>query len=285
MLWRHIEAHKFAGDPIPMAADGAFVTPRLEPGAYVLVVVRTPHSATSPATTVGFTSVVLGTADVTGVTVEVRRDSALTGRFRMESDNPRAPWPTYMAVLAFLDVGDRDLWMFEAAAGGPGGTFVLRNIFGPRILSCNITPAAGSPWWLSRVLLDGRDVTHVPTDFSQHPNGQLEVVFTQHPARIAGTVIDAAGKPARGAWILLTVADPASRRFRSIASDVAQAGANGTFTIAVPPATYRVEAFPADRFASWQAARAAESRPAVGAVAAVAKERETSNVRLTVQAR
>ena len=80
---------------IAVAPDGSFSTPRRRPGQYVLEVVRTPFSATKAAQVVGLTTVSLGTRDVPGVTVEVRRDTALTGRFRMESDNPKAQWPSH----------------------------------------------------------------------------------------------------------------------------------------------------------------------------------------------
>jgi len=85
------ENGSFSAGPVPIAEDGSFVTPRLRPGIYVLEIIRTPHSATHPATPVGLTIVPVSTADVPDVRVEVRRDTALTGRFRMESDNPDAP--------------------------------------------------------------------------------------------------------------------------------------------------------------------------------------------------
>ena len=176
----------FRSVPIPIAGDGSFTTPRRSPGLYVLELVRTPHSATKAAQVVGQKIVQLATADVSGVTIDVRRDTTLTGRFRMESDNPKAAWPSHIGVLAFLAIDGLPMVAGLGAEGGPGGTFVLRNAFGPRVLRCGYIPVPGSHWWPSRVILDGRDVTNVPTDFSEHPDGQLEVVFTQHPARIAG---------------------------------------------------------------------------------------------------
>jgi hypothetical protein len=49
------------------------------------------------------------------------------------------------------------------------GTFVLRNAYGPRLLSVVGTPA--------RVVLDGRDITRVPTDFSA-VSRPLRIVLT-----------------------------------------------------------------------------------------------------------
>ena len=146
---------------------------------------------------VGFNIVTVGTADVSGVTVEIRRDTALTGRFRTESDNPSAEWPPHLSVGAFLALEGMPMLPGPGADGAPAGRFVLRNAFGPRVLRCGYTLAPGNDWWPSQVILNGVDITNVPTDFSAHENGRLEVFFTQHPARIAGTVIDADGQPVR----------------------------------------------------------------------------------------
>jgi hypothetical protein len=73
--------------PVRVRSDGSFVTPRLDPATYVLKVVRTPHSPTKAATPVGFSIVPVETSDVSGVTITVRPDTAITGEFRMESDS------------------------------------------------------------------------------------------------------------------------------------------------------------------------------------------------------
>ncbi len=113
------------------------------------------------------------------------------------------------------------------ADGAPAGRFVLRNAFGPRVLRSGYTLAPGSSWWPSQVILDGVDITNVPTDFSAHENGRLEVFFTQHPARIAGTVIDADGQPVRAPWILVASADRALWQEWSTTSNVTQGNTTG----------------------------------------------------------
>jgi hypothetical protein len=136
----------FSSVPVPLGEGGSFVTGRLTPATYVLELVRTPNSLTKAATVVGLSIVAISTADVTAVTVTVRRDTAVSGTFRMESDNPAARWPTRIAVTAFLALDAAPLLDGVQAEGAPEGRFVLRNAFGPRVLRCNYTEAEGSPW-------------------------------------------------------------------------------------------------------------------------------------------
>jgi hypothetical protein len=276
----------FRADPVAVAPDGSFVTPRRAPGVYILEVVRTPHSATQAETPVGQSIVDLSSADRTGVTVTVRPDTALTGRFRMESDDPKAVWPSQINVMAFVAVDGQPMVSARAAQGGPNGTFVLRNAYGPRVLRCGyaLGPDA-SPWWFSRVVLDGRDVTNVPIDFGEHPHSQLEVVFTQHPAGLAGAAIDPQGRPANMPWVLVTGSDAASAQAWATTSAVTQATPSGRFFIPMPPGRYRLNAVPAATFSSREAARSGMARIVFGGVTAVVKARETTVVNVTLQER
>ncbi len=239
--------------PVSIKSDGSFVTDPFDPGTYVLELIRGANSAT--AIPVGVTLVSLETSDLSNVTVAVRRDTAITGTFRMESDNPAPVWPSHIHVLADLAVNGMAFLGSRMADGAPGGKFVLRNAFGPRVLRCGYTLAAGSKWWPSHVTLDGVDITNVPTDFSEHENGRLEVVFTQHPARIRGTVTDRPGHPVRAPWILVAAADPALRQHWSSMIYEAQGNSRGEFSIAVTPGRYFVAAFPQERFSSYPGAR------------------------------
>jgi hypothetical protein len=284
MLVRDEDNGSISSTPISLAADGSFATPRLRPGTYVLEIVRTPNSAIRPASVVGFRIVTVGSSDVSAVMVEVRRDTAIAGRFRMESDNPTAEWPTHLVVNAVVAVDRQPSLNNTVAEGGPGGRFVLRNAFGPRVLRCGFGLAPGSWWWPSRVLLDGRDVTNVPTDFSKHENGQLEIVFTQHPARISGTVTDAQGQRVPAAWIMVTATDRALWQHWATTSDVAQGDAKGRFSIPAVPGQYRIRAVPQATFPSLSEARRHVLRFTSGGVLVALAEREVKTVELTLSA-
>lgn len=266
------------------AADGSFATPRLPPGPYVLELVRTTQ--VGPADNViGVRFVELAASDVRGVTIDVRRDTAVIGRFRMLTDDPRAQWPDYMTVAAYIAIDGRELLVPIYADGGPGATFVLRNAFGPRILRCYYRNAGGSRWWPLRVLLDGRDVTNVPVDFSGHPESRLEVVLTQHPARLTGTIVDRQGRPRRMAWITVAGDDPATRQAWATMADATQGDAAGRFSIELPPGTYRVRALPEETFPHLSATRAQMSRVYAGGVVVRLSERETQHLAVTLDDR
>jgi hypothetical protein len=270
--------------PVGINPDGSFATERLGSETYVLELVRTPHSPTKPATTVGLTIVPLGTSDVSDVIVEVRRDTALTGTFRMESDNPAPVWPPHIHVLADLALDGLHFLGSTGAAGAAGGKFVLRNAFGPRVLRCGYTLAPNSKWWPSQVILDGVDVTNVPTDFSAHENGRFEVWFTQHPARIRGTVTNATtGRPVPAAWILVAAADPALRQHWSSMLYAVQGNTRGEFSIAVSPGRHLIAAVPQEKFVTYQAARKDILRLTSGGLPVEVKPRELKDVNLRIQ--
>jgi hypothetical protein len=285
LLVGHQEGNSYSSEPVEVAADGSFRTGRLAPGTYVLELVRDASSPGAGGGTIGFAIVPVAAADVSGVRLEVRRDSTLTGRFRLESDNPRAEPPRQIIALAFLALDGASIATHSQPEPGPADTFVLRNVFGPRVLRFGYRLAPDSPWWPSRVLLDGTDVTNVPTDFSEHPDGKLEVVFTQHPARLAGIVTDADGRPVDEPWVMVTGTDAASWQPWATTSEVVRGNATGRYAIVVPPGKYRVNAVPGSAFASRTAARDGMSRIAFGGVTVAVKARETTRVDVTMQER
>jgi len=184
----------------------------------------------------------------------------------MESDNPRAEPPLQINVVTFLALDGLSIMDHAQPEAGPAGTFVMRNLFGPRVLRFGYRIAPDSPWWPSRVMLDGKDVTNVPTDFSRHPDGQIEVVFTQHPARLAGIVSEAQGRPANAPWVIVTGSDAASWQPWATTSQVVQGSATGRFAVTVPPGEYRINAVPGSTFASSSVARDGMHRVAFGGV-------------------
>ena len=166
--------------PVALTSDKTFATPPLERGNYILYLVRSPHSTTGPATTIALEAIKLGRTDVRDVTVTVRSDVEIHGVFRVEPAT--AEWPTHLHVVTRLVLDDGSEVPHSAGyEGAPGGRFILRNPFGRRLLDVGYTIRPGSRFTGAnhRVLLDGVDVTDVPTDFSARPSSRLEIVFPQ----------------------------------------------------------------------------------------------------------
>jgi hypothetical protein len=132
------------------------------------------------------------------------------------------------------------------------------------------------------VILDGVDVTNVPTDFSAHENGQLEIVFTQHPARIAGTVIDEGGQPVRAPWILVWAADRKLWQSWATTSSATQGDTTGKFSVPTLPGSYRVRAVPQATFSTGNAARQGILQFPSSGVAVEVRERTVSTVTVTL---
>ncbi len=269
--------------PVVLTSKKSFVTPPVPAGIYVLEVTRKQEDTQHEPRVIGSTIVEVTSRDVSGVVVELRRDTAITGVFRMESDNPKAVWPTSISVAAYMALGGAPLFVATGADGAPGGKFVLRNAFGPRVLRCGYHRATGSRWWPSRVMLDGNDITNVPTDFSEHENGQLEVYFTQHPSRISGIVILPEGQPVRAPWILVSSADHALWQEWASTNDARQGDTEGRFSVPVLPGTYFIRAMPQNIFDSSGEARRHVLRFTPGSITVDVQERDIKSINLTLR--
>jgi hypothetical protein len=88
------------------------------------------------------------------------------------------------------------------------------------------------------------DITNVPTDFNDAENGRLEVVFTQHPARLTGIVSDPNGQPVPAASVVLFAAERALWHPWSTTTQVLVADAKGAFNVPVSPGRYLARALP-----------------------------------------
>ena len=245
-VWVYASAATGAGSstqtPAKIAADGSFTTPRLRPGTYALLVGPAPESSMDADVDGGLAVVELRGADLSGVTITTRR-YALRGRYVMRSDNRAARWPAHLHVTP-LWAGRADVaYVGGLSLGAPNGEFVLRNLFGEHILRPGYS-AGPERWWFDAIRLDGADVTDVPTDFSRKPDAKLEVVFTQHPARLEGTVTMPDGSPPTWAWVVAFSADRSEWRPWASRTHAMQVGRDGRYSFATRPGRLLIAAMP-----------------------------------------
>lgn len=218
----------------------------------------------------------LENASQSGITVRVEPDATVEGAFKMESDDPAAAWPTTIVVLASLALeNDASMANSAVAEGRPGGRFALRNVRGPRLLRCGYSLASGSRWWPSKVLLDGADVTNVPTDFSRTPHARLEVVFTQHPAWLRVVVRDPQGRPVPGAWVTLLSANKELWHRWATTTQAVQVDQKGGCARPLAPGGYLVNVFAPRTFRRRDEALEDLGRLAAGATPVTLGERES----------
>jgi hypothetical protein len=185
-------------------SDGSFMLSNVAPGTYTLMA-----SNGGPALRGGGGELEMGTLpitvigdDVTGVTVVTGRGATLSGAVVAAQGSSGTLMKASMQVTAPLVGGG--LAGFPGLGGGAGpfggrnvaedGTFTVTNLFGARLLRLNGLP---QEWMLESVIVDGRDVTDRPIEFT--PNGDIagaRIVVTDRVTEVSGSVTAADGKPA-----------------------------------------------------------------------------------------
>lgn len=160
--------------PVTIAENGTYATNTLLPNKYVLTVFRDSHSSGRRSTPIGLTIAEVVNADLTNVNVTIRPDVNVAGRIRRQQG---APLPSSLVVKACLGEEGLRFADCQVADIAADGRFLLRNPFGPRVLQVSGTSSPRLRFDAPRVLLNGRDVTNVPTDFSVDAAADLQIVL------------------------------------------------------------------------------------------------------------
>jgi len=182
-------------------ADGAFTIANVPPGPYTLtanssfmagvaaglaaadaragtnramqdLMNRGPETASLP--------VVVAGDDVSGITLTTRRGGVLSGRFVADSGVVSALPTGLRASVRSANAGSG----MSMAQGGRGGEFRLAGMNGPFYLDLQGVPEG---WAVSRITVDGTDVTDQPIDLKGQ-NATARVVLTDRLAGVGGIV-------------------------------------------------------------------------------------------------
>jgi hypothetical protein len=228
----------FGARSIRADAAGAFEFTNVPAGRYVV-----GGGQGQPLTVAG--------ADVDDVDIVVRTGSAVTGSVTTDEGAPppfvtsgvrirlEAPFGNVLPTLRVVQV-DND-WSFKLA--GLGGPFLFRVVGIP------------DDWMLGAVRVGDKDITDVPYDVPTGGReiGGMQIVLTRRMGRVSGSIVDAAGRPAPGATIVVFSDEPEhwvpnSRYLRAI-----RPSADGQFAIAaLPPGTYRAVASDTIEQGQWE---------------------------------
>ena len=147
-------------------------------------------------------SIEVGNSDVENVLISTRPGATVTGRVVLEGVPPEG-----RKANIFVQNAERRQFMGSPLVEVKDMAFTLRNVFTPIFLRGSL---GGPGWGLKAVMLRGRDITDVPTTFTDQDSGHLQVIFTSAAPSIEGTVTDHLGQPVTDATILLFGEDEAA---------------------------------------------------------------------------
>jgi hypothetical protein len=256
-------------------AEGAFTFPVIPSGHYVLRVVRVPRppidlppstapvvragsiavQATPPptgpsipppipadATLYADADVVVGDADVAGVTLALRPGPRVSGRMEFDGTGDR-PDPVMLANARItLDPADASRVLPEGLGFATGriddsGQFHTYGVPPGRYF---VRVGGLTEWFFKSALYEGRDVTDHPIDLTSDLSG-LVLVLTDRPSSVAG-IVRSGQRLDDGAVVLVFPQErdeweptgTAPRRFRT-----ARANADGSYLLpSLPPGDY-----------------------------------------------
>ena len=199
---------------VPISPSGTFTFRNVAPGEYDVIArynsPRQPGDTPGPDLNQEMASVKVdvATTNLDGLTLVTKPGATVSGEIVFED-----PLPPGIRANLFAQLTDRRPVMSTPAIELKENTFTIRNVFGPVVLRGSVNGGPG--WGLKAVLLNGKDITDVPTTLSSSDSGHLQIVFTGKAPALEGTVIDDAGKPTNEASIVIFGQDPSTWQARS----------------------------------------------------------------------
>jgi hypothetical protein len=232
--------------------DGTFTLPGVPPGPYVLQVsVEPDFSSVVPDQNVGITTpvdlqrllpagehasmpIVVGGADIAGLTITTSGGGALEGAFVRDSAATQ-PLPRGLSVQVSSTTHGAVSRMQNAEAG----TFRLLGLRGPVHLAVSGLPEG---WAVKAITIDGGiDVTDQPIEAKNGQTLNARIVLTDRITEISGTVApaSAADTGRRDHSVVVFAVDPEKWRYPSRYLRSVRADEQGAFTISALPGDER----------------------------------------------
>jgi protocatechuate 3,4-dioxygenase beta subunit len=229
--------------------DSTFEIPAVTSGRYKVLAIDTDMKSINS----GFSDVVVGAEDVTGVVISMNSGKAnLNGVIRPDTDTKLDLSKLYVTFApaepesASGESGEEmaDLDFGSGAAGSAkvesDGSFKGEVASATGLVYAVLAARSSGfeDWYTSKVLLNGKDVTDSGFRVAEAQRGRLEIIISQKGGAVEGTATDSAQKPFPNAQILALPADPRQRRRRDLLQR-AVADAQGHFRLrGVRPGEY-----------------------------------------------
>ena len=227
-------------------ADGSFTTTSLGPGDYTIFA-RT-HPPISEATMFASQDVTIGSGDPVSVTLTLQPAMTLTGKLVFDGVILKPPPDLTKVLVRFSSRGGLSNNNGAAKVDAAGNFSIDGVSTGSFTLGASV-PATGNAtpdpprWSVASVVVDGRDVTDLPTEITQGASPSAAITFTDQVSELSGTVLTGAGQRASDFFVVVLPADRRywSQQSRRIGS--ARPDATGKFIFrGLPAGDYRIAA-------------------------------------------
>jgi hypothetical protein len=214
------------------ARDGSFMITGLLPGTYMLEARGTPESESASS------EVVIGTADVGGVTLVLSHGVSARGRITFDTGKPPQGLRPSQVIVVPSSL-DHQMQGTTMSGGLPTArddwTFELRGLRGRGFVRAG---ALTEDWQMKRVRRRDVDVTDTPLDFSTDID-DLEIELTQQATTVSGGVSDEHGGAVVDATVVVFADDPEKWGPQSRFVKSARPDQQGRFTLHdLPPGKY-----------------------------------------------
>jgi protocatechuate 3,4-dioxygenase beta subunit len=216
-------SHGFTAD-----AAGRFAVAAVEPGEYTLAVGggtwSTPIASTGRPETAELPMTIATDAD--DIVVVTQPGTNVSGRVIL-SDAAAASAPQLR--IAFRRGDGSILRSVDVEATiGEDLRFLAADLFGPRLVRVSGLP---NGWGVKAVMLNGADITDVPTVFTKEHDGQLQVVLGSRLSTLEGEVRDDAGRAVDDAMVYVFSEERTSWSLASPRTIFSDVRADGRFRV------------------------------------------------------
>jgi hypothetical protein len=190
---------------IQIAADGSFTLPNVPPDDYLLAAAPSAVQKTGAGECVSVPLTVTG-ADVTGLVLTTAKCGTLRGRFAFEGSESDGLRPGSLQIASPIPFAPSFPFGGLVRASSADWSFEMAGLWGPRVFRPRTPLPSG--WFMKGLMLDGKDVTDTPIDFTGGKDVEgLEVILTRQRTEVTGAVTDIRGAAASDYAVVLFAED------------------------------------------------------------------------------